>query len=246
MRRKILDEVSPALLEMIEAFNWAKPSAQGLSIAAYVDDGAATESDLGGCVTTSELAKAELLTNPAERRHFLTRRCFQRLFVCLVTGWNASPRELRLEHKLDTQPNCLDFPSLHLSFSTSGAAAVACASKIYTVGIDVERIRMVENANQLARRFFSQKEADAIAAMSPDEQSHHFLLHWTAKEAGLKAIGQGIVSGLNAFCLQRKPPDTTYSVIGPSENHAAWILQNFDILPNHIIALIKKNSVDNY
>ena len=244
MRRKNLDGVSPTLMEMMEAFNWAKPSVPGLFITAYVDNGALSETDLKDCLSRAELAKSALLTNLAERRHFLVRRCFQRLFVSVVAGWNASPRQLRLEHQLDTKPVCLDFPSLRLSFSTSGNTAVACACETHDVGVDVERIRAIENADQLARRFFSPEEADVIADMPLDEQSHHFLLHWTAKEAGLKAIGQGIVSGVNAFCLQRKPPYTTYSVVGPTVIDASWTLQNFDILPNHIIALIKKNSVD--
>lgn len=245
MRRKILDDVSPAVSEMIDAFAWAKFSEKGLSIAAYVDNGEPKQSDLVECLPNVELIKADLLTNLSERRHFLVRRCFQRMFVCLVTGWNADPRELRLEHKLDTQPICLDFPLLRLSFSTSGNTAVACASETHDVGIDVERLRDVENADQLARRFFSLNEVNMIAALPPDEQSHHFLLHWTAKEAGLKAIGQGIVSGLNAFCLHRNAPNSAYSIIGPSGIDATWTLQHVDILPNHIIALIQKNSVDN-
>lgn len=245
MRRKIDAEVPPAFFGMVENFIWAKPTTPPLFIAAYVDSGTLIESDLSYCLPTAELAKAALLANPAERRHFLIRRCFQRLFACLVVGWNASPKELRLEHQLDTRPKCLDFPKLRLSFSTSGNTAVACACETHDVGIDVERIRVIENVDQLARRFFSPKEADVIAAMPLDEQSHHFLLHWTAKEAGLKAIGQGIVFGLNAFCLQRQPPNITYSIIGPSEIDETWALQNFDILPSHVIALIKKNSVDN-
>ncbi len=245
MRCKILGDVSPAVLEMVDAFSWAKLPGKGLSIAAYVDNGAPSQTNLEGCLSKAELTQADLLTNLAERRHFLVRRCFQRMFVCLVTGWSADPRELKLEHKLDARPICLDFPLLRLSFSTSGNTAVACASETRDVGIDVERLRDVDNADQLAGRFFSLNEANMIAALPSDEQSHEFLLHWTAKEAGLKAIGQGIVSGLNAFCLQREALNTAYSVVGPSGIDATWTLQHFDILPNHIIALIQKNSVDN-
>lgn len=244
MRGKIKGDVSPTLVEMIDAITWARSSVSGLFIAAYTDDASSKDGDFTDCLTLAEIAKAETFTHLAERRHFMFRRCFQRLFVALVTGWQANPRELRLEHKLDTQPTCLDFPSLHLSFSSSGSAAVACASENSAVGIDVERVRVIEDVVQLARRFFSSREADAIAAMPAAEQSHHFLLHWTAKEAGLKAIGKGIVSGLNAFCLERKPPDSTYSVVGPVNTDSVWTLQNVDILPNHIMALIKKNSVD--
>ena len=240
MRRKISAEISPVLLNMTQALNWAAPSAPGLAIAAYVDDDTLRDGDLASCLSQAEIAKAEAFINLAERRHFIVRRCFQRLFVALVAQWPASPGVLRMEQKLDTQPVCLDFPRLHLSFSTSGRSAVAGARENNDVGIDVERERVVENVVQLARRFFSEKEADAIAGLPPEEQSHHFLLHWTAKEAGLKAMGKGIVSGLNSFCLERKSTDSTYSVIGPPEAPARWSLRYVDILPNHIIALIKK------
>ena len=237
-------EISPAQSHMLEALNWAPPSAPGLAIAAYVDDATLREGDLVSCLSQAEIAKAETLMNLAERRHFIVRRCFQRLFVALVTQWHASPGALRMEQKLDTRPVCLDFPFLHLSFSTSGRTAVACSHENNDVGIDVERDRVVENVVQLARRFFTEQEADAIAALPPEQQSYHFLLHWTAKEAGLKAIGKGIVSGLNSFCIERKTADSRYCVGGPPPDPSLWRLDYLDILPNHIIALVKKNSVD--
>ncbi len=239
-------EVSPALLEMVADFLWAETSPVEVDLAAWVDNGTLTEDDFVGCLSPMELAKAQAIANPAERRHFLARRCFQRLFVCLVAGWKFHPRTIRLEHKLDSRPTCLDFPALQLSFSTSGNAAVACASRTHAVGIDIERVRVIENAVGLATRFFTQNEAEVIAAKPEDAKSHHFLMHWTTKEAGLKAIGQGIVAGLNAFRLVGEPPRVAYTVLGPSAINGTWTLKNFDILPNHIIALIEKNSVDKY
>ena len=244
IRRKFKGQISPALMQMVQAFVWSRPLEPGLFIAVYVDLGLIPESVMRQCLTSDELAKADMLTNLAERRHFLVRRCFQRLFVCMVTGWRLKPQDLKLDHRLDTQPDCVDFPLLHLSFSTSGITAAACASETQPVGIDVERDRDVENVVELARRFFSQKEADAIAAVSVNERSHQFLLHWTTKEAGLKAIGRGIASGLNTFCLERSSPKDAYLVIGPPVLNAAWELRNIDMLPNHIISLIKQNSVD--
>lgn len=246
MKRNFISDNLPPLQQMVEAFTWFQLSAPELAIAAYVDDGSVPEDNLLECLSTEELAQADSLSKPTERRHFVVRRSFQRLFLSLISGWSAKPKDLAMQHKLDTRPYCADFPTLQISFSTSGATALACASTTHVVGIDVERVRPIENVSQLAERFFSSEEAAAIAALPGDQQNQHFLLHWTAKEAGLKAIGKGIVSGLNAFSLMREGHNLPYKIIGPAEKGEGWSLQHIEMLPLHIIAVVQKNSVDKF
>ncbi|MDY6781161.1 MAG: 4'-phosphopantetheinyl transferase superfamily protein [Cyanobacteriota bacterium] len=60
------------------------------------------------------------------------------------------------------------------------------------IGIDVEFLRPLPNASQLARRFFSARECTSIASFPPDLQPKVFFSGWTRKEAYLKATGVGL------------------------------------------------------
>ena len=244
MKRNAIAENSLPLQPMIKAFVWAETGTLDLAVASYVDDGSITDAEFIDCLSAAEQTQAARFTNTMERRHFIARRSFQRLFLCVVSGWGHRPGALALKSKLHTQPHCADFPQLHFSFSTSGATAVACASVSHMLGIDVERTRSIANVLELAERYFSLDEVASIAALPPQHQNHHFLLHWTAKEAGLKAMGRGIVSGLNTFTLQCDDQESHYRITGPAENGAQWHLQHIELLPIHVIALVEKISVE--
>lgn len=67
--------------------------------------------------------------------------------------------------------------------------AIACATP---VGVDVERIRTLFEAEDLVSRFFSKREADEFRALTEDQKPVAFFRLWTRKEAWLKATGEGI------------------------------------------------------
>ncbi len=212
--------------------------AGSIAVAAFADDGTLAEAEVLACLPEAEALSAQRLADPAERRHFIIRRCFQRVFVKDVLAWDGPMRTLALEHRLDTQPKCLDAPACSLSFSSSGPVSVACASLTVRVGIDLERIRPIANAVALAQRFFTPGEADAIAAQPAPEQSLAFLRHWTVKEAGLKAIGRGIVSGLNSFVLQHDGNHHHIEINGLFSPKNGWIVDYPDLCPQHIVAIV--------
>src|SRR4029079_11690195 len=71
------------------------------------------------------------------------------------------------------------------------------------LGIDLERVDREIEIDDIARRYFSTAEADAIEALAPERKLAAFLRLWTCKEAVLKALGEGISFGLDrvAFAL---------------------------------------------
>jgi phosphopantetheinyl transferase len=222
------------------SIRWAASPVSGISIAAFTDNGCQDEVALGASLSEAEARKAAALADPAERRHYIARRCFQRVFLKSVLNWPGNLAELRIEHRLDTRPQCPDAPSLWLSFSSSGSTAVACASLHHVIGVDVERVRSVENVCALSERFFTPEEAQAIKSRDEKHQSLEFLHYWTAKEAGLKAIGRGIVSGLNSFVVS--PQNDRYQIgtnveFGSTE---PWSLQFLDFCPGYIVALVHR------
>ena len=213
-------------------------------MASFLDDGDLRESVCITFLSKPEVMQASKRADAEEKRHFIIRRWFQRQFVSKILDFETPLPELRLVHELDARPMCLDAPDLHLSFSSSGPMMLACASKLGAVGIDIERKRVVENAVQLAGRFFSSDEAAHIAALPEALRSHHFLFHWTAKEAALKAVGKGIDSGINQFQLRPLGQSSGYAITELGESLDPWSLQFTEILPNYLIAVVhsKNNS----
>jgi phosphopantetheinyl transferase len=217
---------------------WGQSPAPGISIAAYTDNATMNEAELMLGLSERERKKAFSMPDPIERRHFVVRRCFQRVFVKTILKWENSLESLTIEHQLDTQPRCWDLPTLRLSFSSSGQTALACASTQNDVGADIETVRDIENVVKLAQRFFTSEEAATIEAMPANDQKIAFLKHWTAKEAGLKALGKGIVFGLNSFTI--KPQTAGYLIENKLEKDLSrpWFLHHLTILPNCIVAVV--------
>jgi 4'-phosphopantetheinyl transferase len=79
---------------------------------------------------------------------------------------------------------------------SGGWLAVALGDGV-RVGVDIERPRPRPRALELARRYFTAAEADALERLAPDAGQGAFLRLWCAKEAVLKAHGRGLAFGLD-------------------------------------------------
>lgn len=208
--------------------------------AAATDDGTLDSSALLTLLTDEERASAEARNDESERRHFVFRRAFQRLFVADLTGWAGTLPDLTLRHATDTPPSCDQAPGLTLSFSSSGTTCIAAAAPDALLGVDIEARRDITDAGGIAARFFSEAEADLVMRSPPEQRSETFQTIWCAKEAGLKAKGRGIVSGLNAFTIER---DGKSWSARDSEDAGwrEWQLWYPSGLPRHIVAVMHRS-----
>lgn len=217
---------------------WAQPPVPGVAVAAVSDNDQLDEATLRNGLSANECDTAAAIADPAEKRHYMLRRCFQRAFVGAVLDRRAPFNTIDIEHRLDSQPKCLQAPDLKLSFSASGFTAVACASLTREVGIDIERVRDIENLKALARRFFTEVEADIITALPRKDQNLSFLRTWTAKEAGLKALGRGIVSGLNSLILTGDKSTYHPDIIDEFKMTTPWQHTHLAFIPQHIVTVV--------
>lgn len=84
-----------------------------------------------------------------------------------------------------------DGPAFNLS-RRDGWAAFILGHDATPVGIDLEVMRPVDHADELAQEHFTRAEIDEWQAVPPDERSRAFLRVWTRKEAVMKAAGLGL------------------------------------------------------
>jgi phosphopantetheine--protein transferase-like protein len=222
---------------------WAVPPVPDVRVAARIDDKTISEDMLLAGLSAGEIAKAHAIQNAEERRHFVFRRNFQRVFLAEVLGWQGQLSDIKIDHKLDCPPKSPHAPELKLSFSSTGATVLACAGFHCEVGIDVEKQRSLDDPLGLATRFFTSSEAEAIAKLSDDQQQLAFLHYWTAKEAGLKAIGKGIVSGLNSFVVSPRNNGYVIEFKHNSDQDRPWILQHLDFLQGHVVAFMHRLAI---
>jgi 4'-phosphopantetheinyl transferase len=125
---------------------------------------------------------------------------------------------------------------LDFNWSHSGEHALVAIARGIAPGIDIERRRPRPRALALARRFFDEAEAAALAALPDGARDEAFLALWTAKEAVLKAHGRGIGYGLQRLRVA-VPPQRLQLLRFEDEDIDAWQLQPLEVAPELIAAL---------
>ena len=92
------------------------------------------------------------------------------------------------------QPPVIEFNATHSGALTVFAFTVGCQ-----IGVDLEQIRRLTEAQHIAERFFCSEEAAEIMSLRPSERERAFFCCWTRKAAYIKVIGEGLSAPLTNF-----------------------------------------------
>ena len=119
--------------------------------------------------------------------------------------------------------------------------AFACGREI---GVDVEYLQPVPDAEQLARRFFSSSEYASLRRLPGSQQLEAFFNCWTRKEAYLKALGDGLSHPLDQFQVSLMPdePARLLKVDGCPEETARWHMTSFVPASGYVAAVVVDGS----
>jgi 4'-phosphopantetheinyl transferase len=113
-----------------------------------------------------------------------------------------SPEDLRFERGPKGKPTLAGLSTgknLMFNLSHSRDVMVLACAQAGSVGVDVEWIDAKTDVDGLSARFFHPNERAVLAGLDPVTRSIRFFQWWTAKEALLKAQGEGLSDGLQAF-----------------------------------------------
>ncbi len=127
------------------------------------------------------------------------------------------------------------FADWDASWSHSGQGLLMALARNLRVGIDLELRRPRPKAQVLANRFFAPTEARTLAAMPDALREAAFVRLWCAKEAVLKAHGQGISFGLHRLAFALEGEDWHLVDCDPALGAPAdWSLRTFRPAPDYL------------
>jgi len=152
---------------------------------------------LADLLADTELARANRYRFDDDRRRSIIARAATRRL--LGRYLDADPRALVFVEGEHGKP-ALFHRQMEFNASHSRDLVALAFAKDTAVGIDIERRRRLHDVQALARRYFSDEELAIVSSASDPDDA--FFTIWTAKEAIVKASGNGIGTGdLHGFTV---------------------------------------------
>jgi 4'-phosphopantetheinyl transferase len=158
---------------------------------------AAVEPEALEILDDDERARAGRFRFERDRRRFVARRAFLRRTLAGYVG--LEPARLRYRSSATGKPELVGADVPAFSSSHADGLAIVAVTIEGEVGVDVERLRPVPDALDVARSFFTAGEQERLRSLPASQRSAAFLLLWTAKEACVKLLGRGLSMPLDDF-----------------------------------------------
>lgn len=114
--------------------------------------------------------------------------------------------------------------SLHFNLAHAESIAVYATAQL-ALGVDLERVRAMDDAMSIASRFFSPREERYLLALPAEQRTEAFFNCWIRKEAYLKAIGLGLGECLDQVEVSLAPGEAAALLGAPNESQP-WFLHS--------------------
>ncbi len=144
----------------------------------------------GGIFSAEDRQRAGRFKFEVDRRRFLAARHALRHLLGRALG--REPGALAFRADANGKPQLLDAREIEFNLSHSVHECLIGISAKRPIGVDVEVVRPVVDADALARRHFTASEFVQWELTPAAGRAREFLRCWTRKEACLKALGVGL------------------------------------------------------
>lgn len=154
------------------------------------------EERLAACralLADDERARSDRYHFPADGRRFAVARGALRCILSAITF--VAPAALTFDYDAHGKPSLAagqTTSAVEFNVSHAGDLALVAVSVGRAIGVDVERLRPIEQMDDLVRQTFTARERAAFALIPLDRRRRAFFEVWTRKEAMLKALGVGL------------------------------------------------------
>jgi 4'-phosphopantetheinyl transferase len=216
--------------------------AEGMEVVATrldVGDEAVRRSE--AVLSATERQRAGRFLFDRDRRRFTVARAGLRGLLAARLG--VPPDSIELIYgtrgKPAIAPGAAD-SDLRFNVSHAGNFAAYAFATGREIGIDVEALRAVPNAADIAARFFSRRENEAFLALRPRDRPRGFFNCWTRKEAFVKALGDGLCHPLDRFDVSLTPgePAKILRVDDTTGDDCGWRVESFSPASGFAMAVV--------
>jgi 4'-phosphopantetheinyl transferase len=186
-----------------------------------------------------ERSRAARFRSQVSQQRFMVARGFTR--AVLARYLSVEPAHVEFAYTPQGKPYLPRGKGQGLAFNLAHSRDLAlCAvTRHNALGVDVEYVHALPDADQIVGRFFSLREACLYESVSPQAKQRVFFDVWTRKEACLKALGYGIVHGLDRIEVTLPPgqPVRLLSIDGDREQAANWSLEALTPADDYVAAV---------
>lgn len=194
-------------------------------------------------LSTDERVRAERFYFEQDQKRFIVGRGLLRTILSCYL--DIEPSQLQFCYGRRGKPALaaiLSESKLKFNLSHSQGLALYAIAYDCEIGVDIEHVRPIAEAEQIAERFFCVRENAVFRALPPNQKQEAFFNCWTRKEAYIKAIGDGLAWPLNQIEVSLAPgePVRLLSIEGDPQEACYWSLQQLIPAPSYVGAIAVK------
>lgn len=196
--------------------------------------GSLAEKQLHGRLTPAEVDRASRFQFARDRRRFIVSHAAMRA----ILGGRAGVPAEQVEIGTDSRGKPAVPGSIAFNLAHSGEIALCAVSNGAEVGVDVEQVREVSDAESILRGHFAPGEVERWLQLPGPLRNEGFLRLWTCKEAWLKACGLGLSLPMNHSEIRVSDGEARFvSVGGRTADATRWTLRMFEPAPGYTAAV---------
>jgi 4'-phosphopantetheinyl transferase len=143
----------------------------------------------------------------------------------LAAELGVAPRDVAFVYGPFGKPALAGASAVRFNVSHSDQWALLALSCDRELGVDIERVRALEDLEQLAATVFSPAERHDLAGVGETARAEAFFNGWTRKEAYIKARGDGLqrLTDFDVTLVPREPVELR-RMDGEPDEPARWSL----------------------
>jgi 4'-phosphopantetheinyl transferase len=166
------------------------------------------------------------------------------LRVLLGNYLGIAPRDVLFRYGTNGKPALAEPGLIDFNASHSDALAVFAFTRGCEIGIDVEKVRPIEDMRNIADHFFCAEEAEELMSLEPGLRERAFFNCWTRKEAYIKAIGKGLSEPLDSFRVSLEPgrPARLIHIRGNALAAEEWTFHDLPVASGYVAALAYRDN----
>jgi 4'-phosphopantetheinyl transferase len=148
---------------------------------------------------TGERSRADRFVFPHHRERFVRAHGVLRRVLAAYTDLHPAALAFIAGHY--GKPALVGHRGVEFSLSHAGDGVAIAVTVGHEIGIDIETPRVMNDRDDLVRRYFSSSEIAAYEATALPRRDQAFFRLWTRKEAFVKGIGLGLGRPLDSFTV---------------------------------------------